>query len=105
MRGNHILINGTYFRKNIPGTTGWQGKGSLSQFVPGRTGTGYTEEPDSVAQVLLLSGAHVLHHRTGLWYERRRNDHERNMHADAEVWAPLMKCLIAVAGRGKLRIA
>ena len=52
-------------RKNIPGTTGWQGKGSLSQFVPGRTGTGYTEEPDSVAQVLLLSGAHVLHHRTG----------------------------------------
>lgn len=64
------------------------GQGSLSQFVPGRTGTGYTEEPDSVAQVLLLSGAHVLHHRTGLWYERRRNDHERNMHADAEVWAP-----------------
>ena len=25
VRGNHILINGTYFRKNIPGTTGWQG--------------------------------------------------------------------------------
>lgn len=105
VRGNHILINGTYFRKNIPSTTGWQGKGSLSQFVPGRTGTGYTEEPDSVAQVLLLSGAHVLHHRTGLWYERRRNDHERNMHADAEVWAPFNEMPYSRSGQGKLRIA
>ena len=101
VRGNHILINGTYFRKNIPGTTGWQGKGSLSQFVPGRTGTGYTEEPDSVAQVLLLSGAHVLHHRTGLWYERRRNDHERNMHADAEVWAPFNEMPYSRSGQGE----
>ena len=46
------------------------------------------------------SGAHVLHHRTGLWYERRRNDHERNMHADAEVWAPFNEMPYSRSGQG-----
>ncbi|WP_455666203.1 DUF6298 domain-containing protein [Phocaeicola sp.] len=101
VRGNHIITNGTYPRKNVPGTTGWQGTGSLSQFVPGRTGTGFTEEPDSVAAELKASGAHVLHHRTGLWYERRRNDHERNMHADAEVWAPFNEMPYSRSGQGE----
>lgn len=47
----------------------------------------------------------MLHHRTGLWYERRRNDHERNMHADAEVWAPFNEMPYSRSGQGKLRIA
>lgn len=101
VRGNRIMTNGTYPRKHVPGTTGWQGKGALSQFVPGRTGTGFTEEPDSVAAELKASGAHVLHHRTGLWYERRRNDHERNMHADAEVWAPFNEMPYSRSGQGE----
>lgn len=101
VRGNCIMTNGTYPRKHVPGTTGWQGKGALSQFVPGRTGEGLTEEPDSVAQALKVSGAHVLHHRTGLWYERRRNDHERNMQADAEVWAPFNEMPYSRSGQGE----
>ena len=101
VRGSRIMTNGTYPRKHVPGTTGWQGKGALSQFVPGRTGAGFTEEPDSVAAELQASGAHVLHHRTGLWYERRRNDHERNMHADAEVWAPFNEMPYSRSGLGE----
>lgn len=101
VRGDRIMTNGTYPRKQVPGTTGWQGRGSLSQFVPGRTGVGYTEEPDTVACLLEASGAHVLHHRTGLWYERRRNDHERNMHADAEVWAPFNEMPYSRSGQGE----
>ncbi|MCS3152595.1 DUF6298 domain-containing protein [Phocaeicola dorei] len=43
----------------------------------------------------------MLHHRTGLWYERRRNDHERNMHADAEVWAPFNEMPYSRSGQGE----
>lgn len=101
VRGDCVMTNGTYPKKRVPGTTGWQGNGSLSQFVPGRTGTGFTEEPDSVARQLYVSGGHVLQHRSGLWYERRRNDHERNMHADAEVWAPFNEMPYSRSGEGE----
>ena len=101
VRGDRVMTNGTYPRKRVPNTTGWRGEGSLSLFVPGRTGVGYTEEPDSVAKRLWLSGGKVLHHRTGLWYECRRYDHERNMQADAEVWAPFNEMPYSRSGVGE----
>ena len=101
VRGDRIMTAGTYPRKGVPGTTGWRGEGALTLFVPGRTGMGYTEEPDSVAQRLWLSGGKVLHHRTGLWYECRRYDHERNMQADAEVWAPFNEMPYSRSGQGE----
>ena len=101
VRGSQIMTNGTYPGKRLPGTTNWQGMGSLTHFYPGRTGYGLTEEPDSVAEQLARSGGHVLFHRTGLWYERRRNDHERNMQADAEVWAPFNEYPYSRSGQGE----
>lgn len=101
VRGNRVMTTGSYTRQRVPGTTGWQGSGSLTLFVPGRTGMGYTEEPDSVADRLLQSGGKVLHHRTGLWYEVRRYDHERNMQADAEVWAPFNEMPYSRSGIGE----
>lgn len=95
------MTRGTYPHKSEPRTTGWQGIGSLTLFYPGRTGHGYTEEPDSIARQLEASGSHVLHHRTGLWYERRRNDHERNMQADSEVWAPFNEYPYSRSGTGE----
>lgn len=47
-RGSQIMTRGTYPHKSEPRTTGWQGIGSLTLFYPGRTGHGYTEEPDSI---------------------------------------------------------
>lgn len=100
VRGDRVMTTGTYVRQRVPGTTGWQGSGSLTLFVPGRTGMGYTEEPDSIAQRLFQSGGKVLHHRTGLWYEVRRYDHERNMQADEEVWAPFNEMPYSRSGQG-----
>ena len=101
VRGDRVLTTGTYPLQRVPGTTGWRGEGALTLFVPGRTGLGYTEEPDSVAQRLWLSGGKVLHHRTGLWYECRRYDHERNMQADEEVWAPFNEMPYSRSGQGE----
>lgn len=88
MRGDAWLNNGSRPGNNIPTSASWRGTGSLSQFYPGHYGYGATEEPDTLLARLARSGGHVMMHRMGLWYDYRRNDHERNMHADAEAWAP-----------------
>lgn len=88
VRGALLLTNGTRPGTQAPSVNGWQGQGSLTHFYPGHTGRGYTEEPDTLAMLLLKSGAKTFSHHNGLWYDCRRNDHERNRHADAECWAP-----------------
>ena len=88
VRGGMYLNNGSRPGRSIPSSASWQGTGSLSQFYPGHYGRGATEEPDTLVERLAQSGGHVMMHHMGLWYDYRRNDHERNMHADADAWAP-----------------
>jgi hypothetical protein len=42
----------------------------------------------------------VLDHNYGLWYERRRDDHERVRRMDGEVWAPFYEQPFARSGEG-----
>lgn len=88
MRGQEWLNNGSRPHNPIPTSASWRGTGSLTQFYPGHYGTGATEEPDTLLARLERSGGHAMWHHMGLWYDYRRNDHERNMHADADAWAP-----------------
>ena len=88
VRGDEYLNNGTRPGGHIPTAASWRGTGALTQFYPGHYGYGCTEEPDSLAERLARSGGHVMMHHMALWYDCRRNDHERNQHADADAWAP-----------------
>lgn len=88
MRGDKLLTNGARPGGRIPSSDSWRGTGSLTQFYPGHYGYGCTEEPDTLLACLAQSGGHAMMHHMALWYDYRRNDHERNMHADAEAWAP-----------------
>lgn len=89
MRGDALLTNGSRPGHPIPTSASWQGTGSLTHFYPGHYNRrGYTEEPDTLADRLAQSGGHAMTHHMALWYDYRRNDHERNQHADADAWAP-----------------
>lgn len=87
-RGGKVLTNGSRPGRSIPSSDSWRGTGSLTQFYPGHYGHGYTMEPDSLVARLAASGGHAMAHHMALWYDYRRNDHERNAHADADAWAP-----------------
>ncbi len=61
---------------------------ALTRFVPDREGIGLTDRVDSVVAFMEQTGKLAYDQCYGLWYERRRDDHERIRRRDAECWAP-----------------
>jgi hypothetical protein len=59
-----------------------------------------TDDLNELAGVLKAAGVAALDHHYGLWYERRRDDHERVRRADGEVWAPFYEQPFARSGQG-----
>jgi hypothetical protein len=68
-----------YIQKAVP---------HLTRFVPGREGLGLTDRVDSVISYMQKNKLSILYHNYGLWYDRRRDDHERIRRRDGDVWGP-----------------
>ncbi|WP_221412345.1 DUF6298 domain-containing protein [Dysgonomonas sp. 520] len=72
----------------------------LTRFVPGRTGMGLTDDVDSVVQIMKRNNFLAIDHNYGLWYDRRRDDHERIRRINGEVWPPFYEQPFARSGEG-----
>lgn len=105
LRGNAVL---TGSRHNVPW---WRGtlqphdlrksQAAVTRFVPGRTGLGLTDDLNAVTDSMRKNKVVALDHNYGLWYERRRDDHERVRRMDGEVWAPFYEQPFARSGEGR----
>jgi hypothetical protein len=73
---------------------------ALTRFAPGRTGTGLTDEIPSVAAAMERNHQIAYRHHYGLWYDRRRIDHEMVRRPDGDVYPPFYKQPFARSGRG-----
>ncbi|WP_379945381.1 DUF6298 domain-containing protein [Echinicola jeungdonensis] len=73
----------------------------VTRFVPGRYGKGYTDYIPDVVKSLKNNGAVALDHNYGLWYDRRRDDHERVRRMDPDVWPPFYEQPFARSGKGE----
>jgi len=73
---------------------------NITRFVPGRSGTGFTDVLSEVADNMQASGRPALDYHYGLWYERRRDDHERIRRMDGDVWPPFFELPFARSGQG-----
>jgi len=73
---------------------------AITRFVPGREGTGLTDRIDSVVNYLDKNNYCILDHHYGLWYDLRREDHERVRRANGDVWAPFYEQPFARTGNG-----
>ncbi|MGW8315244.1 MAG: DUF6298 domain-containing protein [Bacteroidales bacterium] len=73
----------------------------LTRFVPGRTGEGLTDDLLSLASGMSAQHVAALSHFPALWYERRRDDHERIRRSDADVWAPFYEQPFSRSGTGE----
>lgn len=73
---------------------------NLSRFAPGRIGAGFTDDMNDVADGMIAQGNVALDHHYGLWYDRRREDHERTRREDASAWAPFYEQPFARSGQG-----
>jgi hypothetical protein len=72
----------------------------VTRFVPGRVGPGYTDDIEGLTDGMRADGFALLDHHWGLWYDRRRDDHQMVRRIDGDVWAPFYDQPWARGGRG-----
>ncbi len=75
-------------------------KPALTRFAPGQRGPVFTDDLDELTDAMVEKKQVVLRHHYGLWYERRRMDHERMRRPDGDVWPPFFEQPFARSGQG-----
>ncbi|MBX6315283.1 MAG: pectate lyase, partial [Isosphaeraceae bacterium] len=99
-----LLIGGrigtTWWRGSVLPTRAREFGAGLTRFVPGRDGPGFTDDLDRLTDSMLQTGKAALEHHWGLWYDRRRDDHQMVRRADGDVWPPFYEQPWARSGQG-----
>ena len=70
----------------------------ITRYVPGRTGRGLTDDLQEMTDDMVRQNIAVTDHNYGLWYDRRRDDHQRIRRMDGEVWYPFYELPFARSG-------
>lgn len=103
VRGDEVL---TGKRTDVPWWSGGvQGQDlknarpAITRFVPGRTGKGLTDDLNELTDSMKERNIIGMEQNYGLWYERRRDDHERIRRMDGEVWPPFYELPFARSGK------
>lgn len=98
----HRRIGFSFFQAQmVPGAAVASGP-FLTRFAPGAEGVGLTDDLDQFAAGL-TTGDYVIHNY-GLWYDRRRVDHDfygSPNHRTGEVWGPFIEVPWARSGQGR----
>jgi len=74
-------------------------KPHITRFVPGLTGRGLTDDLNAMTDSMKAANIVAIDHNYGLWYDRRRDDHERIRRMDGEVWPPFYELPFARSGK------
>ncbi len=74
-------------------------KPAITRWVPGRAGTGLTDDLNDVVSWMQKDHIVGFEQNYALWYERRRDDHERIRRMDGDVWAPFYELPFARSGQ------
>lgn len=99
IENGHLTLDGRLALGGKYNTPWWNGKTrpnylakkaqpALTRHVPDREGTGLTDRIDSVVAFMERNNYLAFDQCYGLWYDRRRDDHERVRRRDAQCWAP-----------------
>jgi hypothetical protein len=73
---------------------------AITRFVPGRTGKGFIDDLDEVTNNMVANNIIGIEQHYGLWYDRRRDDHERVRRMNGNVWPPFYELPFARTGIG-----
>ncbi len=90
----------SWWRGNIRPTEAKEFGLGITRFTPGRVGAGLTDDLNQVADKLIANGDVALDHNYGLWYDRRRDDHERIRRINGDVLPPFYEQPFARSGEG-----
>ena len=98
LKNGQLFIDGKIATGERTGVGWWKGRivpdlastygVNITRFVPGRIGSGLTDDLDQLTDSMLANGKVMLAHNWGLWYDERRQDHEPVRRTDSDVWPP-----------------
>ncbi|OQP66408.1 pectate lyase [Niastella vici] len=74
-------------------------KPAITRFIPGKTGTGLTDDLCVLTDSMKANHEVAFEQNYALWYERRRDDHERIRRMDGDVWLPFYELPFARSGK------
>ncbi len=101
---NQTILTGTRFK--VPWWSGsirprgiGRAKPAITRYVPGREGHGFTDNLEDVTNMMVQFGAVAMEQHYALWYDRRRDDHERIRRMDGDAWAPFYELPFARSGK------
>jgi hypothetical protein len=110
IKGGWLVCDGKLLVGGRTGTVWWRGhtlpardgeRGvGLTRFVPGRVGPGYTDDLEELVGSLRAKKKVALEHHWGLWYDRRRDDHQMVRRINGDVWPPFYEQPWARSGQG-----
>ena len=103
VRGGEILagqrLSVPWWTGGIQGKELLNAKPAITRFVPGRSGKGLTDNLDELTTGMKDNHIIGMEQNYGLWYDRRRDDHERIRRMDGEVWPPFYELPFARSGK------
>jgi hypothetical protein len=73
---------------------------AVTRYVPGRVGHGLTDNLDHMTDTMVKDHVVAFEQNYGLWYDRRRDDHERVRRMTGDVWPPFYELPFARTGKG-----
>lgn len=104
VRGNEVLVGKKSDVAWWSGSSRPHGaekaKSHITRYVPGETGEGLTDDLNEMTDSMLKGNVLAIDHNYGLWYDRRRDDHERIRRINGEVWPPFYELPFARSGEG-----
>jgi hypothetical protein len=109
VRNGWLVLNDRIVTGSVAGVPWWNARvrpphiskqAAITRFVPGKEGTGFTDYLAAVAESMAASNTGGLVQHPPLWYERRRDDHQRVRRSDPEVVAPFYEWPFARSGPG-----
>ncbi|MFC0775242.1 DUF6298 domain-containing protein [Terrimonas alba] len=103
IRGSELVtgkrISVQWWSGGVQGKDLQQARPHITRYVPGRSGRGLTDNLDEVVAEMKATNYVAIEHNYGLWYDRRRDDHERIRRMDGEVWPPFYELPFARSGK------
>lgn len=104
IRNSELLIgaqfNVRYWSGNFRPFAASVAEPALTRNVPGRIGNGYVDDLDQIIHWMDNNHVTALYHNYGLWYDRRRDDHEMIRRMDGNVWPPFYELPFSRSGQG-----
>lgn len=91
----------TWWRGNLLPSRTAEHQPHLTRFLPGRIEPGGTEDLNALVEDMVANNHAIMRHHYGLWYDRRREDHQMIRRVDGDVWPPFYEMPWARSGVGR----